>query len=392
MLVKDMLYAPDDLHFEGELAVSGRGGGCWDVSGDVTLAEGSVLNFSNCHANFGGALRIEGHLVMTSALLAVRNSTATSKGGGIYAVGILNLTNSSLHVESCKARTAGGISSYGMLLTNSILKLSNCHAELFGGGIRSYADVTVANSSLHFDSCKSAMVGGGVSIKQERWLTLTNSSMHFDSCEAASDGGGIHVNHFDTGIKLLDGSTATFDSCSSYGGGGGITTGSFLVSGNSSAAFRRCHAKHNAGSICTLSNMTVMDSSTVHVDSSTSALGGALFVDSLYVQHASNFTAANCSANAGGTIAVLHGVFITEESMLSISGSVAQCAAEKPMDAFKILSGRCYAAGPCLLNPGFPGNYKHGEVCRTTVTRSGELDIKFSGISGYAPLQESEII
>ena len=195
-------YGPNTLRIDGD--VDGDGIGDITVSGDglsrvfetqmmehysyypdvnLTLANLTIADgiADEPWYDNGGAIRVGYYTELTLENTTVRDSTATGDGGAIFAVGVLNIVNSTL-----TGNAAGG--SGGAIGSNSY----------FGGGYEfegepNKAFTTIVNSTI----AGNVAVGDGGGI-QEHALRLENSTI-VDN-HAGGNGGGMYLSHFiDTG-------------------------------------------------------------------------------------------------------------------------------------------------------------------------------------------------
>jgi CSLREA domain-containing protein len=142
-------------------------------------------------------------------------------GGGIFSFGDLTVTNSTISGNS--AELGGGIYIFGVLtVTNSLINSNT--ASGWGGGISNDGTLTVTNSTINGNS--AGRHGGG--IYNLAALTVTNSTINGNS--AGQRGGGIfNLSALTVTNSLINGNTAS-DS------GGGISNNSELTVTNSTFA------------------------------------------------------------------------------------------------------------------------------------------------------------
>jgi hypothetical protein len=117
-----------------------------------------------------------------------------SYGGGIYNLGTLTLTNSTVS-RNTSEYIGGGITNGGTLtLTNSTVSGNTvvpgcCEPSTFGGGIANVGTLTLTNSTVSGNTALGVGRGGGI-YNQGDALTLTNSTV---SGNTARSGGGISI-------------------------------------------------------------------------------------------------------------------------------------------------------------------------------------------------------
>ena len=205
----------------GPEVISGLGANLVTVSGNNAVevfqvnsgvtANLSGLTVSDGSASYGGGIYNVGTLTVTNSTIA--NNSATYSGGGIYSYGTLTVTNSTIANDS--AAVGGGIYNFAGTLTVSNSTFDHDSATWDGGGIENGDDtLTVSNSTFDHDS--ATYNGGG--IDNSGTLTVTNSTIANNS---AGWGGGICNLRTLTVIN----STIAYNSANYYGYGGGIYNG-----------------------------------------------------------------------------------------------------------------------------------------------------------------------
>jgi hypothetical protein len=224
----------------------------------------------------GGGLGLFGGGIYNVGILTLTNSTLTANtaysGGGIYNVGTATLTTCILTANTA-SRVGGGIENYGGTVTLTTCTLTANTAGGGGGGISSsYASggsgtVTLSNSTLTANT--AGTVGGGLfNSNYDGTVTLTNSTLAYNTA-GPGGGGGI----FNSGTATLTTCTLTANTANGPGGGGGgINNSGFLILTN-----------------CTLT------------DNTTNFLGGGIN-NFLGIATLSNSTLAYNTAKGGGGI------------------------------------------------------------------------------------------
>lgn len=165
-------------------ATTGDGGGL-NVTGNATIS-GSQIERNRASGGDGGGLYAASasNVTIQNSLLASNVTTVTTfaSGGGLYSLGSLTVTNSTL--SNNLARYGGGMDSEGTaLLTNTTL--SGNRATTAGGGMFNAGQTTVSNSTLSGNSAN--LSGGG--IDNNGSLTVTNTLLGGN--KAYVSGGGL---------------------------------------------------------------------------------------------------------------------------------------------------------------------------------------------------------
>ena len=215
-----------------------NGGGFYITDGTVTNKGGYV--YSNTSTNNGGGFFIENGTTKIQGGSIGRKSTdpvqapniASNHGGGFYikGSGSVEINNSSgtpviadnqairgggLFIESGPTVTISG----GNIRYNQAKKKTSDGSGGNGGGIYSYASLTVNNGIVHGNSAEN--VGGGLLVPNCT-ATVTFSGGTFSENTASSQGGGVYL---DTNSTLdMKGTSQIIDNYVSAGSkqGGGV--------------------------------------------------------------------------------------------------------------------------------------------------------------------------
>ncbi|MDO8616725.1 MAG: choice-of-anchor Q domain-containing protein [Dehalococcoidia bacterium] len=178
----------EDLAATGDLDIAGgSASGGLTINGDgavTTIIDGGDLD-RVFHVKSGGAVSISG--------VTIQNGSG-GEGGGIYNVGTLTLTNSTVSGNTAPSN---------------------------GGGIYNYSTLTLTNSTV---SGNTAPVSGGGIYNFSATLTLTNSTVSGNT--SGSDGGGIYNSSHSYTVATITNSTITNNSAGSGSGGGIARAGS----------------------------------------------------------------------------------------------------------------------------------------------------------------------
>ncbi|MBN2296322.1 MAG: PKD domain-containing protein [Pirellulales bacterium] len=161
---------------------------------------------------FGGGIFNIGTLMITNSTIS---SNSASIGGGIYNISQSSLTVTNSTISGNSASWGGGIANNGtssLTVTNSTI--SDNSASL-GGGIHNsgISSLTVTNSTILGNS--TVFYGGGIYNSSFSFLTVTNSTISSNS--AQSSGGGIY-----NWVSTLTVTNSTISGNSVRGNGGGI--------------------------------------------------------------------------------------------------------------------------------------------------------------------------
>ncbi|MDH4182895.1 MAG: CSLREA domain-containing protein [Nitrospinota bacterium] len=233
----------DSLTISGGAAPAGAatwqarsGGGIYSV-GPLRVTNSTISGNTATGTNTAG-----GGIYSSGGTVAVTNSTIIGNsaiaGGGICSIGPLTVTNSTISGNKATNNDGGGIFGGGGTVTVTNTTISG-NSAASGGGIYSVGPLTVTNSTI---SGNSAASGGGIYTAGVT-LTVTNSTI---SGNSAASGGGV--------AKVL-GSTASFSNtiiASATGGdcfGGGITSNNYNIASDATCAFGGLNDVNNSATI-----------------------------------------------------------------------------------------------------------------------------------------------
>jgi hypothetical protein len=230
------------LRLEGGLIDANDGGGIFNL-GTLTLTT-STLSFNTAGRDSdggGGLANFGGTVTLTNSSLA--SNTTYGGGGGLANFGgTVTLTNSSL-ARNTAYRGGGGIDNSGtLMLINSTLDSNTAYSD--GGGIfnnGNFAILTLTDSTLTHNT--SSGNGGGISNFASGTQTLTNSTLYDN--RAGSNGGGIWTfsgaPQTLTNVTLLH-NTSYGNVVAANGGGIAILNGTLTLT-NSTLVFNTAYAR-----------------------------------------------------------------------------------------------------------------------------------------------------
>lgn len=249
--------------------------------------------------------------------LAVTNGDSSSfdfdpnlifrNGGGIYSFGNVTVTNSTISGNfTSGGGGGGGIYSGGNLtVTNSTIS-RNSAGSGGGGGIYSVGNLTITNSTISENSTTDS--GGG--IIGESIITVTDSTISGNS--AAVLGGGIVSGSFVPNTITVTGSTISGNSAEDGSGGGILGTGNVTVTSSTISGNSASGSFSGGGGIYSPGDITVTDS-TISENSTGSEGGGISSFGNVTVTGST--ISGNSAGNDGGG-----GIFIFSLGNLILSG------------------------------------------------------------------------
>ena len=170
--------------------------------------------------------------------VTIRNGGTGGQGGGIFNVGILTLTNSTVSGNNAAGGGGGILNDAGGTLTLTNSTVSGNNANVDGGGIFNdhASTMTLTNSTVSGNTTGDD--GGGIINDHGSTATLTNSTVSGN--DAGDDGGGIRnfgtTNLFSSTIANnragLNSSPTNFGGGGVHNFGGTLTLTNSTVSGN----------------------------------------------------------------------------------------------------------------------------------------------------------------
>ncbi len=210
-------------------------------SGTLTLSN-STIQSSTWAGNSGAAVGNGGIMTINNSLLT--NNSA--RYGAIYNGGTLTVNGSTLSNNS-----GGGIynNNEKTLTVNSSTLSGNSGSGIYSG-VRSV--LTVLNSTL---TSNSASIGGGIQSYGE--ATVRNSTFSGNSASSADYGGGA-IYHEYGNMVILNSTISSNTALGSEGSGGGIhnwgtvSIGNSLVAGNTASTGKEIHRR--SGTFTSLGN------------------------------------------------------------------------------------------------------------------------------------------
>jgi CSLREA domain-containing protein len=198
-------------------------GGCPTQCGGGILNEGNLTvldsTFIENLATIGGAIHNAEYGVLTVHNTIFRKNWASVYGGGIYNLGSLTLSNSTVrdHIMNNAAVHGGGIFNGGTLLVeHSVISNNTLFAELaaYGAGIYNSGVLTLTQSIVRDNVIDHNMVdGSGAGISNAGEASILYSTI---SGNQGIEGGGI----FTTGTDMLTISNSTISNNTAAWGGG----------------------------------------------------------------------------------------------------------------------------------------------------------------------------
>jgi len=283
-------------------------GGGIDNDGTLTITSSTISG--NSAANGGGIYNYStGTLTITSSTIsgntaADSDNTTTDFGGGIFNVGILDITSSTIS-DNTTADWGGGIYNVGSTLDITSSTISGNTANSGGGILNSFFGSTLSITSSDI-SGNTANWGGG--IYNNGTFDITSSTISGNT--ANRFGGGI----YNYGTFDITSSTISDNSAANSGGGicdfsfGGTSTiTSSDISGNT--------ATSRGGGIRNSSTLTITSSTTISGNTANS--GGGIHNDGTLTIEEGSTISDNSATTFGGGIGSVSGTLTVTSSTIS---------------------------------------------------------------------------
>eukprot|EP00434_Breviolum_minutum_P041344 symbB.v1.2.036779.t1/scaffold5271.1/size29093/3 len=147
LFLEHSLFFSETVHFHGDLAVVALRrplkASCVVLQGDGFVEPGAVLRLAGCQNDGSGR---------GGAMLVTITNASAEKGGAIYVEkGSFTQLGGNLTITDASAKSDGGVA---RIRSNALeaLRFKKGHALEDGGGIRAIGDVDVVNTSLTFNS------------------------------------------------------------------------------------------------------------------------------------------------------------------------------------------------------------------------------------------------
>jgi len=201
-----------------------NGGGLYNY-GTVMINDTAIL--SNSVSYYGGGI-YHHHGMITVNNGNISGNSADSSSGAIYNYYEMVLNNTTISHNSSDGH-GGGIVNSGQSPNPGVLIINDSritdNSASYGGGIVNFADVTISNGTISYNS--ALFYGGGISVNYGN-ATIQNSSVYSNSV-SNGDGGGVH-NDEDATITLKNSTIS--DNFASEQGGGIYSSGLITISSN----------------------------------------------------------------------------------------------------------------------------------------------------------------
>jgi len=210
------IYVYDNLNqFSGTLTImnasaKGNGGAIYMKQGSFNQSGGNLTITDAFAESDGGAIYVEqGSFTQSGGNLTITDASAKSDGGAMWIAGNLTMKKNKLFITHATAKIGGGIWVGGDgLFEDAVASFDQCHALEDGGGIRAIGDVDVVNTSLTFNS-SIATSGHGAALVAKNFtqygggLVILNSS-------AGQEIISVRAWTTDSAVRLEDCRSSTF--------------------------------------------------------------------------------------------------------------------------------------------------------------------------------------
>jgi len=284
-----------DLNITRAVSIIGEG-----ADNTVINGNGTIINDRAMSISAGISVVLVGITVRNGRTDQVLGGGSSSVGGGIYSVGTLTVTNSTISGNHAGG-SGGAIANYGGTLTVTNSTISGNTARGYGGGIHS---------------------SGGT-------LTATNSTISGNTADA--DGGGINSGVNNGGGTLTVTNSTVSGNTSAGGNGGGIANSGGTLTVTNSTISGNTAASLNAGGIYSDGTVTVTNS-TISGNNAAMSGGGIYSGGSFASTVVFNATIANNQADAhfhgsgqGGGVFNDRGTITFQNSLIAGNAETIPC-------------------------------------------------------------------
>jgi uncharacterized repeat protein (TIGR01451 family) len=172
-----------------------RGGGVFVNAGLLRVSDSTVAH--NAAGNSGGGIAVSigasAELTASTVFSNVAGTSSSHYGGGIFSMGVLTLTNSTV-TSNWAGASGGGVYQFGngLIIAGSVI--TNNNAKYYGGGVyvqaSAAAQATISDSEVAHNNATSD--GGGINASANVLLTVVNDSIFGNT--SSGSGGGIYVD------------------------------------------------------------------------------------------------------------------------------------------------------------------------------------------------------
>jgi CSLREA domain-containing protein len=440
------------------MIIQGAGSGLTTINGGALDAifeiNGQAITMSGLTLRNGiGAIRMYNGANLTISDSIIRNNTNTTHGGGITSTSVsdvLTLNNVTIQSNNVSANTLDGAGIYALgtlNINNSTIFLNGATALQNGGGIFSNGTLTMVGGTVNSNGITNTKYGSGIYMYQG---TLDGVTISNNGGANSQSGGGVYLAGFATlqnvtitgnraelsgfgtggGIYAINGMTLTNSTVNNNiarNGGGGIYTvyGTYTLSyltidGNSTVAYGGGINARNGDFTLTFSN--ILNNSVTGTNNNTNGGGGVYLGNDAYFEIRNslfyNNSVSQGSFNSGGGAIYIGDAATGELTNLTLSNNNALATAQgagiyfyssAPTAITNLTIDFNYAAtsgnaGMLYKNAGATGtltvqNTLFGSNQNTTVSCIGtftslgnNLDTKFSCGPAVASDQQNQLI
>src|SRR6185436_13780413 len=318
-----VLTIVSQLGITGSLTIIGGGASTTIIDGNKSVRPNSRV------------LAIGSGITVSISGVTIRNGGTGGRGGGIFNVGILTLTNSTVSGNNAAGGGGGILNDNGgtATLTNSTVSGNNAAGD--GGGILNdnVSTLTLTNSTVSGNTTDDD--GGGIVNDHASGATLTNSTVSGN--DAGDDGGGIR-NFGTTNIfssTIANNRAGLNHTPTNFGGGGVHNFGGTLTLTNSTVSGNV--ARTHGGGIFVEMGIVASFSSTIannraDAESNGSGVGGGVY----------NWSELGAMFNFQNTI-------IANNQVGSNPNNIRDCAGVLNSQGYNLI--RTTPAGECVVVP-----------------------------------------
>jgi len=207
---------------------------------DEVIINDSVFDLNE--ARYGGALGFNQQVLFTGTNLDISSNTASTSGGGLYAVDSVMVMLVDSKIRGNRARTSQGGGVYGAYLDETYpakflrVTVSDNSSALEGGGVhyQSVVNSTIEESLIEGNEAGNNSFGGGLFADNSAYVKIRNTMLRSNT---AHYGGGAYINDNADGSDFFN--NIFLDNDARTGGGFALCNSPYTLFYNNTVAGNR---------------------------------------------------------------------------------------------------------------------------------------------------------
>ncbi|CAE7594077.1 pmpB [Symbiodinium natans] len=288
--------------------------GCSSTLADqdvVVVANSSKLMIADARVeSSGGGFGARGRVVISESSEVTVLEGRAQLGGGFAAAG-LHVSDASIRLARCSAMVSGGgFTAEGEVvnISGSSVTIESAMADQGAGFFAAWADVTIARSRLAVVKAQASF-GAGFYVGR---LRASGAEISIEQASATRQGGGVYARPLRNGVAqpeseavVVTGRSKVYlrDVAAHEEGGGLAAIGKVMVAGRSVLTILNGHSlKSSGGGMLLQTTLELLDGSMLRLRNTSAAQnGGAISVyEDVRVLNSSSIVIRNATAGSGG--------------------------------------------------------------------------------------------